>query len=145
VDELIRLGLQARLPEDSAVWTEVLYLYHHGKQDHLDYVRYRRRDLPLGSGAIEIAIRRVVNLRLKGNSIYWEEDNAEAMFMLRGLVLSGWWNEAFAKISQSITADRRLRWQWSSPDMPAELKAAVTITLPMPQPEAIQDSYAAAA
>jgi hypothetical protein len=145
VDELIRLGLQARLPEDSAVWTEVLYLYHHGEQDHLDYARYRRSGLPLGSGAIESAIRRVINLRLKGNSIYWEEDNAEAMLVLRGLVLSGRWNEAFARISQSITADRRLRWQWTSPDMPAELKAAVTLTLPMPQPEAVQDGYSVAA
>ena len=30
--------------------------------------------VPLGSGAIESTIRRVVNLRLKGNGIYWTED-----------------------------------------------------------------------
>ena len=37
----------------------------------------------LGSGAIESAIRRVINLRLKGNSISWYEENAEGMLMLR--------------------------------------------------------------
>jgi hypothetical protein len=145
VDELIRLGLQAQLPEDSPVWTEVLYLFRHGEQGHLAYARYRRRGLPLGSGAIESAIRRVINLRLKGNSIYWEEENAEAMLVLRGLVLSGRWNEVFAKISKSITEDRRMQWQWTSPDMPAELKAPHTIVPPTSQPAAIQDGYVTAA
>ncbi len=36
--------------------------------------------LPIGSGAIESAIRRVVNLRLKGPSIYWHKNSAEAVF-----------------------------------------------------------------
>lgn len=145
VDELIRLGLQAQLPEDSPVWTEVLYLFRHGEQGHLDYARYRRRGLPLGSGAIESAIRRVINLRLKGNSIYWEEDNAEGMLVLRGLVLSGRWDEVFAKITKSITEDRRMQWQWTSPDMPAELKVPHTIAPPTSQPTAIQEGYGAAA
>ncbi len=39
--------------------------------------------VPLGSGAIENAIRRVINLRLKGNSISWYEANAEGMLLLR--------------------------------------------------------------
>ena len=40
-------------------------------------------NLPIGSGAMKSAIRRVVNLRLKGTSIYWLEKTAEAMLMLR--------------------------------------------------------------
>ena len=39
--------------------------------------------LPIGSGAIESAIRRVVNLRLKGASIYWHKKSAEAVLLLR--------------------------------------------------------------
>ena len=42
-----------------------------------------RRGLPMGSGAIESAIRRVINLRLKGNSIFWAEENAEGMLQFR--------------------------------------------------------------
>jgi hypothetical protein len=145
VDELVTLGVDAGLDEDSAVWTEISYLDRHGEEGHLDYATFRRRRLPLGSGAIESAIRRVINLRLKGNSIYWEEQNAEAMLVLRGLVLSGRWNEVFAKITESMAGDRYLYWKWTSPDMPAELKAGITIAPPTPQASTPQASYDAAA
>ena len=48
--------------------------------------------LPIGSGAMESAIRRVVNLRLKGASIYWLEETAEAMLLLRSFYKSGRWD-----------------------------------------------------
>jgi hypothetical protein len=136
VDELIRLGLAAKLPEDSDAWTKIIYLYRHGEQGHLDYATFRRRGLPLGSGAIESGIRRVINLRLKGNGIYWEEANAEAMLALRCLVISGRWHEVFGKMLQSLAGDRRLDWKWTSPDMPSELKAGITIEPPKLQPQA---------
>jgi hypothetical protein len=145
VDELLTLAGEADLTEDSPLWTEIAYLDRHGEEGHLDYATFRRRGLPLGSGAIESAIRRVINLRLKGNSIYWEEENAEAMLVLRGLVLSGRWNEVFAKITESLAGDRRLNWKWTSPDMPAELKAGVKMAPPTPQPSALQRGYDAAA
>lgn len=44
--------------------------------------------LPVGSGAIESSIRRVINLRLKGNGIFWKEENAESMLQLRSMVIS---------------------------------------------------------
>jgi hypothetical protein len=145
VDELLSLAGAADLTEDSPVWTELSYLDRHGEDGHLEYATFRRRGLPLGSGAIESAIRRVINLRLKGNSIYWEEENAEAILVLRGLVLSGRWNKVFAKITESLAADRRLDWEWQSPDMPAELKAGLQIVPPTPQPSTPQASYGAAA
>jgi hypothetical protein len=143
VAELLRR--RADLPEDAPLWTEIAYLDGHGEAGHLEYATFRRRKLPLGSGAVESAIRRVINLRLKGNSIYWEEENAEAMLVLRGLVLSGRWNDVFAKITESLAGDRRLDWKWTSPDMPAELKAGVTIGPPTPQPSTGQASCDAAA
>lgn len=48
--------------------------------------------LPIGSGGIESAVRRVVNLRLKGPSIYWKRENAEAMLFLRSYYKAGRWN-----------------------------------------------------
>ena len=48
--------------------------------------------LPIGSGAIESAIRRVVNLRLKGPSIYWHKTTAEAVLLLRSYYKAGRWN-----------------------------------------------------
>jgi hypothetical protein len=145
VKELLNLATPADLPEDSPVLTNIEYLNRHGEEGHLDYATYRRRGLPSGSGAIESAIRRVINLRLKGNSIFWEEENAEGMLVLRGLVLSRRWNEVFAKITESLAHDRRLNWDWKSPDMPADLKANITIAPPTAQPLAPQESYASAA
>lgn len=51
----------------------------------------RRRRLPMGSGPMESAIRRVVNLRLKGAGIFWHEESADAMLLLRSYYKAGRW------------------------------------------------------
>ena len=58
----------------------------------MDYARIAASKLPIGSGAIESAIRRVVNLRLKGASIYWHKRSAEAVLLLRSYYKAGRWN-----------------------------------------------------
>jgi hypothetical protein len=140
-DVVLELATLAKdMPGGHAVWTELSYLERHGEAGHLDYGRYRRRGVPLGSGAIESAIRRVINLRLKGNSISWYEENAEGMLLLRCLVLSHRWDETFQGISASMASDRRLEWTFRSPDMPAQLKANKVIKPPtaqVPAPSAI--------
>jgi hypothetical protein len=138
-------GLANELPNDHAVGTELSYLERHGEAGHLDYARFRRRGVPLGSGAIESAIRRVINLRLKGNSITWYADNAEGMLVVRCLVLSNRWDDTFAQISASLASDRRLDWTFSSPDMPAQLKANLPIEPPKPQPPSTSTPCVAAA
>lgn len=145
VRELIALMVENDLDEKSPVWTKINYLQSHGDAGRLAYATFRRRNLPLGSGAIESAIRRVINLRLKGNSIFWKQDNAEGMLVLRGLVLSRRWKETFAKIAHSMAQDRRLDWHWQSPDMVAQLNAAIEITPPSPQTPVSSAGYAAAA
>jgi hypothetical protein len=142
---LLDLMVAKDLGENAPVWTEINYLQRHGEAGHLDYVKFRRRRLPVGSGAIESAIRRVINLRLKGNSIFWKQENAEGMLVLRGLVISRRWKETFEKITQSMASDRRLEWKWQSPDMPDQLKAGIAIKPPQPQPETLQGTYATAA
>jgi hypothetical protein len=133
-DVVLELSQLAKdLPNDHDVWTELSYLERHGDEGHLDYKRFRRRGVPLGSGAIESAIRRVINLRLKGNSISWHEENAEGMLRLRCLVLSDRWDDTFVQISASMASDRNLNWTFKSPDMPAQLNAEITIEPPKPQ------------
>lgn len=143
--ELIDRMLQAGLDEEAPVWTEISYLERHGEEGRLDYAKFRQGKLPVGSGAIESAVRRVINLRMKGNSIYWKEENAEGMLALRGLVLSRRWNGTFKKITESVTRDRRLNWDWQSPDMPALLKAGIVITPPKSELQAPEVGYSAAA
>lgn len=145
IRDLMDRMVEAGLDETSAVWTEVSYLERHGEAGRLDYATFRRRKLPVGSGAIESAIRRVINLRMKGNSIFWKKENAEGMLVLRGLVVSRRWNETFAKIIESVACDRRMDWEWQSPDMPAQLKAGTTIIPPQPQPQSPAPCYDAAA
>jgi hypothetical protein len=143
--ELTGLAFAQGLPLDHAVWTPIEYLEKHGEAGHLDYARFRRRGLPSGSGAIESAIRRVINLRLKGNSISWLAENAEAMLVVRANVLSNRWEETFAQVCQSMASNRNLDWAWQPPDILAELNADAEIKPPKPQPQDTQASNAAAA
>jgi hypothetical protein len=145
VAELIGLANAAQLPEEAAVWTAISYLGRHGEDGHMDYAIFRRRGLPLGSGAIESAIRRVINLRLKGNSVFWQEENAEGMLQIRGLALSDRWDATFASITASLASDRRLDWHWQSPDMTAELKVPAAPSIPTSQLPTVQAAYNAAA
>ena len=87
----------------------------------------------------------MVNLRLKGNGILWYAENAEGMLALRAAALTGRWQETLHHVRESMARDRRLDWEWTSPDMPAELKAGVTIKPPVPQPQAGQCSTGKAA
>jgi hypothetical protein len=110
-------------PDDSAAWREIRYLTKHSDAGRLRYNCFRCRGVPMGSGAIESTIRRVINLRLKGNGIYWTEDNAEAVFQLRAAVLSGRWEERLAHTRDAMAKDRRTEWRWMPPGCLAELKA----------------------
>ncbi len=49
----------------------------------MQYHRFSSLQLPHGSGAVESAIRRVINMRLKGPGIFWHEDTANEMLLLR--------------------------------------------------------------
>jgi len=110
-------------PDDSPAWREIRYLIKHSDAERLRYNCFRCRGVPMGSGAIESTIRRVINLRLKGNGIYWTEENAEAVFQLRAAVLSGRWEEILAHTRDAMARDRRTEWRWIPPECLAELKS----------------------
>jgi len=129
----------------AALDTELAYLEKHHVAGHMDYDQLRRRGLPLGSGAIESAIRRVINLRLKGPGLMWREENAEGLLVMRAAVLTDRWQETLAHVRATMASDRRLAWTWQSPDMPAQLKAGIAISPPLPQPPAAKGSKPAAA
>lgn len=58
----------------------------------LNYPLFRQLRVPLGSGVIESAVRRVINLRLKGPGIIWELENIEGMLHMRAQMKRGNWN-----------------------------------------------------
>jgi hypothetical protein len=107
----------------AAVWTEVRFLEKHAAAGHLRYAYFRKRGVAIGSGAIESAVRRVINLRLKGPGLPWDEGNAEGMLVVRAAVRTGGWEETLQHVEATMARDRRLAWQWQAPDLVAELKA----------------------
>ncbi len=60
-----------------------------GDHSKFQYKTFRDNGLPTGSGTVESAIRRVINLRIKGSGMFWKRENAEKMIFLRSLVLTG--------------------------------------------------------
>src|SRR4051812_11201459 len=80
------------------------YFRRNGGKGRMDYARVAALKLPIGSGAIESAIRRVVNLRLKGPSIYWHKTSAEAVLLLRSYYKAGRWNHLEKQALTTATA-----------------------------------------
>jgi len=60
-------------------------------QSRMAYAQLMAMKLPIGSGAIESTVRRVVNLRLKGPSLFWCRASAEAILLLRSYYKAGRW------------------------------------------------------
>lgn len=67
-------------------------------RDRLRYGEFRDANLPIGSGAVESAVRRVVNLRMKSASVLWTEDHAEGILHLRAHSKAGRWDELEASV-----------------------------------------------
>jgi hypothetical protein len=67
-------------------------MYFVNNRERLSYKEVAAMKMPIGSGAVESAVRRVVNLRLKSPCIFWKEDSAEEMLLLRAYYKSGRWN-----------------------------------------------------
>lgn len=67
--------------------------YWSRNRERLRYGAFRRKNYPIGSGAVESAVRRVINLRMKGASITWTEEHAEGILHLRAHAKSGRWSE----------------------------------------------------
>ena len=60
-----------------------------GEHSRFQYKTFFDKALPTGSGSIESAIRRVINLRIKGTGLFWSKEHAEKIIFLRALVLTG--------------------------------------------------------
>lgn len=79
------------------------YASDEARETEVDYWRRNRERLrlnealgsamPIGSGAVESSVRRVINLRMKGPSISWTERHAEGVLHLRAYAKSTRWTE----------------------------------------------------
>ena len=67
--------------------------YFDRNRQRMQYSTLKRLALPQGSGIVESAIRRVINLRLKSPGKFWIEENAEAALHLRSYLKAGHWDQ----------------------------------------------------
>jgi hypothetical protein len=57
----------------------------------LRYAELRKRDIDIGTGAVEGAVRNLVGLRLDGPGMRWSRDRAECVLHLRCILINGQW------------------------------------------------------
>lgn len=81
--------IQSPSKRKAALKKFVNYFWENGHR--MRYSMFRESGLPTGSGCVESAIRRVINLRLKAPGIFWKEKTAEVMLFLRSTLLCGRW------------------------------------------------------
>ena len=84
---------------------ERAYFQRNIRAGRMNYHRLASEKWPIGSGAIESAIRRVINLRLKGAGIFWHRRSAEAVLLLRAYYKAGRWKNLENQVVTSILED----------------------------------------
>jgi DNA polymerase III epsilon subunit-like protein len=107
-------ALDQRHDQDEAIRTAIHYFSTH--QGRMHYGQWRAEGFPLGSGSIESGVRRIVNLRLKGASLFWRPENAEGILSLRCQIKSGHW----------VTFVKSVLTQWAT-DMAPSLTQAYQV------------------
>lgn len=97
---LRQLSKRAIIVED-----QIAYIERRQRILRYDYLLKHR--LPIGSGAVESAIRRVINQRLKAPGMFWRKENIEPMLYMRAQALTSRWDEMMGQILNIAKYDRR--------------------------------------
>jgi len=97
VQEALRALATTR--QNKAITRALGYLETHAHR--MRYVTLEARKLPIGSGQVESAVRRVVNLRFKAPGSFWTETNVSGLMHLRAAFKAGRWD----KIMMGVITD----------------------------------------
>ena len=94
------------LPEARPAF-DVAYAYLRNRMAFMDYSRYRRCGLAIGSGITEAACKTLFTQRFKQSGMKWSWEGGQRVVELRTLWLSGLWEEVFhTYLKQLPQADR---------------------------------------
>ena len=87
-----------------AFWKAYCYLWKRRRQ--MDYARYRREGLPIGSGVTEAGCKVVVSQRLKRSGMGWGLPGGQVVLTLRVAWLSGVWRPVWdAHLAESVNGN----------------------------------------
>lgn len=74
--------------------------YFERNAKRMQYETFKAKHIPCGSGHVESAIRRVINMRLKAAGSFWTPKMAEYFLFLRSQLVSGRWKIFFRNASR---------------------------------------------
>jgi hypothetical protein len=74
----------------------LVYFEKHAHRMH--YTTLDEKKLPVGSGQVESAVRRVVNLRFKAPGSFWKEATVNGLMHLRAFFKAGRWDELMIRV-----------------------------------------------
>jgi hypothetical protein len=130
--------LVAGFPADADVQTHLAYL--DARQAQLQYPHFVADGWPIGSGIVESANKLVVEDRLKGAGMHWDETNVNPMLALRNAFCNDRWVEAWAVIEQGlrrqVVVQRQARREQRR-TIPSPPSAAPPPAAPAPPPQAL--------
>jgi hypothetical protein len=79
-----------------ALKTEIAYFEKN--YDRMQYQVGRAMGWCCGSGIVESAVKRMINLRFKGASYFWKQGNLDGLFLLRCALLNGRWKNVITNV-----------------------------------------------
>ena len=79
--------------------------YFVSNASRMQYAASRARKCPIGSGVVESAIRRVINMRVKSPGSFWKLGFAETVIYLRAQLLYGRWENLTTNWTRPLIKD----------------------------------------
>ena len=100
--EQIKEAMEQRQPKGEprkALQASITYFENHLSK--MNYARYQKEYLPIGSGVTEAACKTVIKQRLCGSGMKWKHAGVATVIRLRCLILTeGRWQQFRNKISR---------------------------------------------
>lgn len=91
------------------------------RRAQLDYPRFREQGWPLGSGMVESANKLLMQARLKGAGMHWQQGNVNPMLALRGALCNERWDESWQDHQRWRQDDRHAKRRERSARLRARL------------------------
>jgi hypothetical protein len=105
--EGILAQMRATAGEDPSEVVEDRLAYLEKRCQQMHYAEFVAQGYPIGDGSVESANKLVVEARLKGTGMRWEEGNVDKMLVLRNLACNDRWGEGWAEVEAEQQATSR--------------------------------------
>ena len=77
------------------------FKYFENNEKRVKYYQYNEKKLVVGSGIVESGIRRIINLRFKCPSSFWNRGSLEPLIYLRSILLAGRWHTLIDNLNKN--------------------------------------------